>query len=72
MSLPKFQPSDISLGLSDLTKSYIPDFGYTNQLEFEDRSGWDFFLDFVSKYPKREKTANMIHDLILEKEMKVI
>lgn len=59
-TLTCLKPMDISRGLSDYTQSYIPDFGYSNQLEFEESKGWHFLLDFVSKYPKREKTANMI------------
>lgn len=62
------QPNEITRGLSDFTKSYIPDFGYTNQLDFDRTHGWQFLLDFVSKYPKREKTANMIFSLNKAKE----
>lgn len=71
LSIPKLKPNDISSGLSDLTKSYIPDFGYSNQLEFGKIEGWNFLLDFISKYPKKEKTANMIHDLVKQKENNV-
>ncbi|CAI2373338.1 unnamed protein product [Moneuplotes crassus] len=69
LSIPKFDPADISSGLSDITKSYIPDFGYANQLEFDRQHGWELVLDFISKYPRRAKTANTINDLIKKKEI---
>ncbi|CAI2368814.1 unnamed protein product [Moneuplotes crassus] len=69
LSIPKFEPGDISSGLSDIKKSYIPDFGYKNQLEFTRQQGWEIVLDFISKYPRREKTANTISDLLQQKEM---
>lgn len=65
------RPTDISSGLSDFTKSYVPDFGYSSQLEFDRQTGWAFLLDFVSKYPKREKTANMIREMHNSKIAKV-
>lgn len=68
LSIPRFESNDISSGLSDIKKSYIPDFGYQNQLEFTEMHGWGFLLDFISKYPKREKTANMMSDLMIQKE----
>jgi hypothetical protein len=67
LTLTMPSPNEITNGLSDYTKSYIPDFGYTNQLDFERTHGWQFLLDFISKYPKREKTSNLINDLVKAK-----
>ena len=66
------KPSDISKGLSDFTKSYIPDFGYQTQLDFDiHKNGWHFLLDFISKYPKREKTFNLVRMMNKLKKAKV-
>ena len=73
LTLTWLKPSDISKGLSDFTKSYIPDFGYQNQIDFDiHQNGWNFLLDFISKYPKREKTFNLINVLNKLKVSKVV
>ena len=39
--------------IGDVTKGSIPDFGFINELTFNDKSaGWHLFLNVISAFPK--------------------
>jgi len=48
---------------------YLPDFGYQEQLEFgsQQKHGWKFFLDLISRYRQREKISNAISKMKSDK-----
>lgn len=69
LTLTCLKPTEMPTGLSDMTKSYIPDFGYDNQIDFDRKNGWNLLVDFISKFPKREKTANLIYRMNRLKEI---
>ena len=57
--------------LSDVTKGQVPDFGFLNELKFDDeqRIGWNLFIDLVKPYPKYQKLDDYINDVHKEKRL---
>jgi hypothetical protein len=49
--------------LQDFGGGFIPDFGYREQLEFDETKGWKLLAECINKQPKHERLNNVISNL---------
>ena len=58
---PTKYENGLSHGISDMKKTYHPDFGYKENIEYKkSKSGWAFLLDVISDVPKSERMSNVV------------
>jgi hypothetical protein len=62
------------MNLGNILKPSNPDFGYAECMNFNEslspsnrKTGWALFLDFIQRYPVKEKAQNIIHTIQKEK-----
>lgn len=49
--------------LSDVKMGGVPDFGFLNELKFDDEKiGWQLFCGVIGPYPKYQKLAKYIRE----------
>eukprot|EP00347_Sterkiella_histriomuscorum_P011249 403373173 len=59
----KYNTEDLQQNVQSL-QHYQPDFGYQEQIEFgQEKHGWKFFLDLISRYRQKEKISNAINNM---------
>ena len=63
-----WQKVDLGENLGNLLKPSEPDFGYEDEIYFKENkrstNNWGLFLDFVQRYPKRERISSLVKDIL--------
>ena len=48
--------------------SYIPDFGFDEVIDFEERKGWRLIAEVISRYPRSQLVVKRVKEMLYEKK----